>query len=425
LEKTIGEEVNFMNEQALSGVRVIDLTQFEAGPVATLSLAQMGAEVIKIERPKYGEQARMGARSVRGTQGPGADTIHFALLNPNKKSITLNMKSEEGRAILRELIKVGDVIVENFAPGTMERLGFPYEEIQKINPKIIYGAIRGYADESPYGKYPCFDGVAQAMGVVCSVTGERNGPPMQSGANLADNLSGIYLAYGIVSALFERVRTGRGQQVRINMQEVLIHTCRGAFVSQLDGGVENKRFGNKKFVNRAPHDMYPCKPRNGDGINDYVFMYVSPVPGSPQWAKFCQVIERPDWVDDPIFSDPVKRAEPENRAKMDAEITKWTTRYDKEDIMKIFCEAGVPCGAVMSTKDIAEGEVYRQNGTMVEVTHPVLGTHLTLGTPYHMSDSPFEICPSPTLGQHTDEVYHSLLGFSQEKLDALRETGVI
>lgn len=409
--------------KALEGIRVIDLTQFEAGPVATLSLAQMGADVIKIERPKFGEQARMGARSSRGTRGPGADTVHFALLNPNKKSITLNLKAEKGKDILRQLIKEGDVLVENFAPGTMEHLGFSYDEVKKINPRIIYGDIKGYADESPYGKYPCFDGVAQAMGVVCSVTGERNGPPMQSGANLADNLSGIYLAYAIVSALFERTRTDRGQYVRINMQEVLIHTCRGAFVSQFDDDIENKRFGNKKFVNRAPHDMYPCKPRDKDGLNDYVFMYVSPVPGSPQWAKFCTVIERPDWIDHPIFSDPMKRAE--HREELDAEITKWTIRYDKEEIMKIFCEAGVPCGAVLSTKDIAKDEVYHKTGTVVEVTHPVLGTHTTLGTPYHMSDSPFEIAPSPTLGQHTDEVYTNLLHMTPDQLEVLREEGII
>lgn len=409
--------------KALEGIRVIDLTQFEAGPVATLTLAQMGAEVIKIERPKFGEQARMGARSSRGTRGPGADTIHFALLNPNKKSITLDLKQEKGKQILRELIKTGDVIVENYGPGTMEKLGFPYEEIQKINPRIVYGSIKGYADESPYSKYPCFDGVAQAMGVVCSVTGERDGAPMQSGANLADNLSGIYLAYGIVSALFEREKTGRGQMVRINMQEVLIHTCRGAFVSQLDDGIENKRFGNKKFVNRAPHNMYPCKPRGEDSINDYVFMYVSPVPGSPQWAKFCTVIERPDWIEHPIFSDPMKRAE--HREEVDAEITKWTIRYDKEEIMKIFAEAGVPCGAVMSTKDIAEGEMYRRNGTIVEVEHPVLGVHQTLGNPFHLSDSEWKIEPSPTLGQHTDEIYQNLLHMSAEQIAALKEEGVI
>ncbi|MCC8059835.1 MAG: CoA transferase [Clostridiales bacterium] len=412
-----------MMGKALEGIKVIDLTQFEAGPVATLSLAQMGAEIIKVERPKYGEQARMGARSSRGTRGPGADTIHFALLNPNKKSVTLDLKKEKGKEILLDLIRQGDVIVENYAPGTMEHLGFSYDVIREINPRIIYGSIKGYADESPYGKYPCFDGVAQAMGVVCSVTGEHDGPPMQSGANLADNLSGVYLAYGIVSALYQRTMTGRGQSVRINMQEVLIHTCRGAFVSQIDDGVENKRFGNKKFVNRAPHNMYPCKPRTEDGFNDYVFMYVSPVPGSPQWSKFCSLIERPEWIDDPVFSDPMKRAE--HREELDAEITKWTRRFDKEDIMKRFADEGVPCGAVLSTKDIVEGEIYRQTGTIVEVTHPVLGTHKTLGNPFHMSDSSVEISASPTLGQDTEAVYKTYLHLSDEDLATLRAEGVI
>ena len=305
----------------------------------------------------------------------------------------------------------------------MERLGFSYEEVRALNPRIVYGSIKGYADESPYSKYPCFDGVAQAMGVVCSITGERDGAPMQSGANLADNISGVYLSHGILAALLERERTGRGQLVRINMQEVLIQTCRGAFVSQLDDGVENVRFGNKKFVNRCPHNMYPCKPRGTDGLNDYVFMYVSPVPGSPQWARFCTLIQRPDWIDDPIYSDPMKRAE--HRDKIDSEITKWTRRYDKEEVMALFAEAGIPCGAVLSTKDIAEGAIYRKAGTIVEVDHPVLGVHETLGSAFHLSDSPVEVLPSPTLGQHTEETCRNLLHMTPAQIAALQEEGVI
>ena len=412
-----------MGTKALEGVRVIDLSQFEAGPVCTLTLAQMGAEVIKIERPKYGEQARMGARSSHGTQGPGADSIHFALLNPNKKSVTLNLKTEKGRQILRELIKTGDVLVENYAPGTLARLGFSYDEVNRINPRIIYGDIKGFADGSPYGKYPCFDGVAQAMGVVCSLTGEPGGAPLESGANLADNLSGIYLACAVLSALYERERTGRGQYVRVNMQEVMIHTCRGAFVSQIDDGRVTPRLGNIKFTNRAPHNMYPCRPRGEDDGNDYVFIYVSPVPGSPQWGRFCNIIGKPEWIDDRVFSDPMKRAE--HREELDAVISAWTRGQDKETVMSLMCEAGVPCGAVLTTADIVTDEIYRETGTIVKVKHPVLGEHDTLGTPFHMSDSPFEIAPSPMLGQNTDEIYMQLLNMTQTEIAALKEEGII
>lgn len=409
--------------KALEGVRVIDLTQFEAGPVATMTLAQMGAEVLKIERPKYGEQARMGSRSSHGTAGPGADTVHFALLNANKKSVTLNFKTEQGKELLRSLIREGDVLVENFAPGTMERMGFSWAEVQKLNPRIIYGDIKGFSDDSPYGAYPCFDGVAQAMGVICSLTGEAGGPPMESGANLADNLSGIYLACGVLAALLEREKTGRGQYVRINMQEVLINTCRGAFVTQFDDNIPGSRFGNKKFKNRAPMDMYPCKPRGGDSTNDYVFLYVSPVPGGPQWERFCHFLGREDWITDPVFSDPMKRAE--HREELDAEIVRFTMQYDKEEIMKRFCDAGIPCGAVQDTADVANGEIYRRSGMVQELHHPVLGTYKTLGSPFHLSDSPTELLPSPTLGQHTDEVYTSLLHLSEGELARLRAEGVI
>ena len=412
-----------MERKALTGVRVIDMTQFEAGPVSTLTLAQMGAEVIKIERPKYGEQARMGARSSRGTQGPGADSIHFALLNPNKKSITLNVKTEKGKELLRELIKKGDVIIENFAAGTMERLGFPWEEIHRINPRIIYGTIKGYDDRSPFAKYPCFDGVAQAMGVVCSITGEHDGPPMMTGPNLADNLSGIYMATSVLAALYEREFTGRGQMVRVNMQEVVMQTCRGAFVCQFDDDQENVRWGNIKFPNRAPHNMYACKKRSEDSINDYVMIYVSPVPGSKQWPEFCNLIGKPEGIDDPVMSDPMERAK--HREEIDSVITAWTSQRDKEDVMKTMSEAGIPCGMVTSTKDIATEPFYRETKAVVEVEHPVLGKHLTLGSAWHLSDSPCEVLPSPTLGQHTEEVYKELLGIEGEELAALKAEGVI
>ena len=408
---------------ALEGIRVIDLTQFEAGPVATMTLAQLGAEVIKIERPKYGEQARMGARSSHGTQKAGSDSIHFALLNSNKKSVTLNMKTEKGKELLRALIREGDVLVENFASGTMERLGFSYEEVQKINPRIIYGSIKGFDDRSPYGKYPCFDGIAQAMGVVCSITGEHDGPPMMTGPNLADNLSGVYLTGGILAALYEREHTGRGQYVRVNMQEIVIQTCRGAFVCQFDDDEENIRWGNVKFPNRAPHNMYPCKKRSEDSINDYAMLYVSPVPGSHQWPAFCEIIGRPEWSEDPVMSDPMERAK--HREEIDAAVSEWTVQHDKEEVMRIFSEAGVPCGMVTSTRDIASEPFYRETGVVVEVEHPTLGKHLTLGSAWHLSDSPIEVLPSPTLGQHTDAVYREVLHLSDEELNALRNEGVI
>ncbi|MCQ2553428.1 MAG: CoA transferase [Clostridia bacterium] len=411
---------------ALDDIRVIDLSQFEAGPMATVHLAEMGAEIIKIEKPKVGEQTRIGARTKNGVAGPGADSIHFSLLNGNKKSIELNTKSPKGKALLFELIKTADILVENFAPGTMERLGLSYDVLKEVNPRLIVGSVKGFDDKLPYGKYPCFDGVAQAMGGVASLTGEAGGAPMQSGANLADNMSGIYLAAAILGALHERERTGLGQYVRVNMQEVIIQTCRGAYVTQFEEGHPPIRYGNKKFVNRAPHDLYPCKPREGgDGSNDYVFLYVSPVKGSPQWPKFCDFIGKPEWAEDPIMSDPVKRAEPANRQTIDDVIIAYTMQHDKEDIMKAFSDAGLPAGAILSTNDIATDPIYKEAGIIQEVDHPTLGRIPGFGSPFHMSNSEFKLEPAPTLGQHNDEIYKGILKLTDEEIAALKEEGVL
>ena len=411
-----------LNRAALEGIRVIDLSQFEAGPSCTLSLAQMGAEVIKIEQPIYGEQSRMGARIVKKPE-PGGDSVHFSLLNANKKGITLNLKDPEGKRILTELIKKGDVFVQNFAPGTIERLGFGYDAVKEINPRIVYAEVSGFHELSPYGKYPCFDGVAQAAGVVTSLTGEENGPPMQTGPNLADNLSGVYLAFGVVTALFQRNTTGKGQKVSVNMQDVCIHTSRGAFVDQIELGKESGRYGNHKFPGRAPCNMYPCKKRDENSKNDYVFIFCSTVPSSKQWPTLCRIIGREELLNDPEFATATKRAQ--HIDIVDKAISDWTTRYDKEEVMKILSEEGVPTGAVFTTKDIMEADYLRASGSVGTMHHPTLGDFDTLGTPHHLSDSCVPLEPSPTLGQHNDYVFRELLGMSDEEFDKLKAVNVI
>ena len=411
-----------MNSTALEGIRVIDVSQFEAGPSCTLALAQMGAEVIKIEQPIYGEQSRSGVRSAKKLQ-VGGDSVHFSLLNANKKGITLNLKSPEGKKILTELIKTGDVFVENFAPGTIERLGFGYDTVKEINPRIVYGAISGFHELSPYGKYPCFDGVAQAAGVVTSITGDFDGPPMQTGPNLADNLSGMYLAFGVVSALFQRNATGRGQKVSVNMQDVCIHTCRGTFVDQIELGRESGRYGNHKFPGRAPCNMYPCKKRAEDSRNDYVFIFCSTVPSSKQWPTLCRIIGHEEFLDDPEYATAMKRAE--HADIVDKAIADWTSKYDKEYVMKHLSEEGVPTGAVFTTKDIMEADYLKASGSIGTMHHPTLGDFDTLGSPHHLSDSFVPLEPSPTLGQHNEYVYKGLLKMSDEEFNKLKEANII
>jgi formyl-CoA transferase len=392
---------------ALAGVIVLDLTQFESGTVCTETLAWLGATVIKLERPGMGEQGR-----VASVDQPGVDSYHFILVNANKKSV---------KALVRRLIKHVDVFVENFRPGTIERLGFDYETVRGINPQIIYAQIKGFGADGPYASFPAFDPVGQATGGAVSITGEADGPPMRSGPNLADSGTGFHSAIGILAALYQRAVSGVGQRIEVAMQEVVINFCRSAFGRHLIDGKPADRSGNDMpMAPVSPCGVYPCQP---GGPNDYVFIYTSRWPGSPQWERLLGVIGRTDVNDDPRFATPESRYE--HRDEVDAMISAWTRQRTKFEAMEEFGRADVPAGAVLSTAELLADPYLQKRGTFVTMEHPVRGPVLMPGFPLKMSASSVPILPAPLLGQHNEEVYTSMLGIPADELERLRQDKVI
>lgn len=395
---------------ALAGLRVIDLTQFEAGTSCTQSLAWLGAEVIKVEEPARGEQGRRAS-----ADRPDADSYYFMVLNANKRSVTANLKSEKGRDLLRRLIEKGDVFIENFAPGVIERLGFGWEEVRKINPRIIYAQIKGFAEDGPYASYPAFDMIAQATGGVMSITGEPDGRPLKPGVTLGDTGAGLHLAVGILAAIIQRNRTGEGQRVTVAMQEAMINFCRIAFAAQLISGRTAQRYGNQSMIGaNAPSESYPCAP---GGPNDYCFIYTSRA-GEHQWERLLKVIGREDLKNDPRFADPHARFR--NHEALDAIIAEWTRKHDKHTVMKLMGDAGVPAGAVLDTGELVNDPHLRRREIFAEVDHPVRGKFVIPGWPVKMSASHIPVAPPPVLGADTEAVYGELLGLSKDEIAALR-----
>jgi formyl-CoA transferase len=405
-----------MTTAALDGVTVLDLTQFEAGTVCTETLAWLGANVIKVERPITGEQGRAAA-----ADWPEADSYHFILLNANKKSITANVKHPEGQALVRRLLERADVFVENFRPGTIERLGFGYEAVSSVNPRIIYAQIKGFGSDGPYASFPAFDPVGQATGGAASITGEAEGPPMRTGPNLADSGTGFHSAIAILAALYQREMTGMGQRIEVAMQDVVINYCRPTYGRQLTDGQPAERGGNEMpMAPVSPCGAYPCRP---GGPNDYVFIYTSRWPGSRQWERLLEIIGRADALEDPRFATPESRYE--HRAEVDAMISEWTSTKTKLEAMEELGHADVPAGAVLSTVELASDPYLRERGMFVTVDHPVRGAITMPGFPLKMSASSVPILPAPLLGQHNEEVYSGMLGMSPDELDRLRQSGVI
>jgi formyl-CoA transferase len=405
-----------MPTAALNGVVVLDLTQFESGTVCTETLAWLGATVLKLERPGIGEQGR-----VSSVDEPGMDSYHFILLNANKKSMTANLKHPEGKALVRRLIEHVDVFVENFRPGAIERLGFDYETVRGINPRIIYAQIKGFGTDGPYASFPAFDPVGQATGGAVSITGEADGPPMRPGPNLSDSGSGFHCAIGILAALYQRAVTGVGQRVEVAMQDVIINFCRPAFGRQLIDGKPAGRVGNEMpMAPVAPCGVYPCRP---GGPNDYVYIYTSRWPGSPQWERLLEVIGRTDVSNDPRFATPESRYE--CRDEVNEMISAWTRQKTKFEAMEELGRADVPAGAVLTTAELAADSYLQKRGTFVTMEHPVRGPVLMPGFPLKMSASSVPILPSPLLGEHNEEVYMGMLGISADEFERLRQARVI
>lgn len=399
--------------KALDQMLVLDLTQFEAGPSCTELLAFLGAEVIKIEHPEWGDMGRP-----LGTDKPGEDGHYFMLLNANKKSITLNLKSPTGREMFLKLVDQADVVVENFSPGVMERLRLDYGTLKQVNPLIIYATIKGFGTYGPYSEYKSFDMIAQATGGAFSVTGTADGPPMKPGPTLGDTGTGIHTAAGIMAAYIDRMTHGRGQKVEVSMQDAVVNFCRVKIRETYVTGEAASRMGNRT-PQTSPANVFPCKP---GGPNDYVYIFVMPTTQS-MWDNLLKVIGREELLHDARFADITQLYQYND--DIEAMVAAWTKQHTKYEVMELLGMAGVPCGACLDTKEILEDPHLRNRGMVVDVEHPTRGTFTMPGCPVQLSSSPVEVTSAPLLGQHNTEVYGKLLGLSENELHTLRQKGEV
>jgi formyl-CoA transferase len=413
--------------KALDGVRILDFTHVQSGPTCTQLLAWFGADVIKVERAGEGDATRGQLRDI-----PGVDSLYFTMLNHNKRSITLDTKKPLGKEVLETLIKDCDVLVENFAPGALDRMGFSWERIQELNPKMIVASVKGFGP-GPYEHCKVYENVAQCAGGSAATTGFDDGPPMVTGAQIGDSGSGLHLALGIVTALYQRTQTGRGQKVLTSMQDAVLNLCRVKLRDQQRlerTGVmeEYPQYPNGTFGDSVPRAgnasgggqpgwILKCKGWETDP-NAYIYF----VAQAPAWGAICRVIGKEEWISHPDYATP--RARLPRLMEIFATVEEWTKTMTKFQAMDEMNQFDIPCGPILSMKEIAEEPSLRATGTIVEVDHPERGKYLTVGNPIKLSDSPTEVERSPLLGEHTEQVL-AQLGYTGEQIAHLRSEHVI
>ncbi len=402
------------DQASLTGIRVLDLTQFEAGPSCTEALAWLGAEVIKVESPKGGDPGR------RTGATQGLDGRWFLLLNANKKSITVNLKCSQGIKLIKDMVRRADIFVENFAPGTIERLGLSYEVLREINPKIIYAQIKGFGTGSPYEGNLALDTIGQASGGSMSVTGERDGRPLRPGPSIADTGSGMLLAISILGALYRCKCTGQGARIEVAMQDAVMQFIRGAFAEHARSGRAAPRAGTKSAaVVNVPSDIYSCKP---GGPNDYIYIY--PHRNKPEhWHRLLKVIGREDLIGDPRFETAAARVQ--NEKEVDAIIANWTRQRDKHEAMRLIGAAGIPAGPVLDTLELENDPSFEDRGIMQTIEHQTHGRFKMLTWPVRCDGVTPKIKPAPLLGQHNAEVFRDWLGLDATDIETLRQDDVI
>jgi formyl-CoA transferase len=414
--------------QALKGVKILDFTHVQSGPTCTQLLAWFGADVIKVERPGVGDITRGQLLDV-----PKADSLYFTMLNHNKRSITIDSKNKKGLEILERLIKTCDVIVENFAPGAMDRMGLTWERIQELNPKIVYASVKGFGP-GPYEECKVYENVAQCTGGSASTTGFRDGPPLVTGAQIGDSGTGLHLALGIVAALFQRTHSGMGQRVTCAMQDGVLNLARvklrdqqrlahgplteySQFGEGIPFGDATPRAGNDSGGGQ-PGRILKCKGWERDP-NAYIYF----ITQAPVWEAICDVIGEPTWKTDAGYATPKARLPKLNQ--IFARIEQWTMTKTKFEAMDILNQYDIPCGPILSMKELAEDQSLRATGTVVEVDHPARGKYLSVGNPIKMSASPTVVTRSPLLGEHTDEILTKMLGYSAADVAELKSSGAI
>ena len=414
--------------KALEGIKILDFTHVQSGPTCTQLLAWFGADVIKVERPGVGDATRGQLRDI-----PDVDSLYFTMLNHNKRSIELNTKLESGKAVLERLVKTCDVLVENFAPGALDRMGFSWERIQELNPRMILASIKGFGP-GPYEDCKVYENVAQCAGGAASTTGFLGGPPLVTGAQIGDSGTGLHLAFGIVTALFHREKSGVGQKVTAAMQDGVLNLARVKLrdqqrlahgpLSEYSQHGEGIPFGDA--VPRAGNDsgggqpgrILKCKGWETDPDSYTYFITQAPV-----WKSICDVIGKPEWKDDANYATPKARLPHLN--EIFAAIEEWTMTKTKFEVMDICNAVDIPVGPILSMKEIAEEPSLRATGTIVEVDHPTRGKYLSVGNPVKLSGSPVEVLRSPLLGEHTDEILSEVLQYSADEVESIRASGAL
>jgi len=405
---------NGFGANCLAGVRVLDMTQFEAGPSCTETLAWLGVEVVKVENPKGGDPGRaFGMKS-------GNDDPYFLNFNANKKSITVNLKDPRGLQLVKDLAVKADVMIENFAPGAIERLGLGAEVIRALNPSIIYCQVKGFGEGSPYEKNLAFDMIAQACGGVMSTTGEPDGRPLKPGPSLGDTGTGMLLSISILGALYRRKGTGQGDHLQIAMQDAMMHYLRIGFSHQARTGTPAPRVGDGGASGtNPPMGIFPTK---GDGPNDYVYVFTS--RANPEhWRRLLGVIGREDLIGDARYDSPAARAE--RPAEVNDMVAAWTRRHTKHEAMEIIGAAGVPAGAVLDTMELTNDPTFEQRGIMQTIDHPTLGPFKMVGWPVRFSGRPPPVKPAPLLGANNNDVLTDWLGLGTDQLGGLRADNII
>jgi formyl-CoA transferase len=412
--------------EALKGIRILDMTHVQAGPTCSQLLAWMGADVIKFENPQ-GDATRHQLRDV-----PNADSLYFTMLNCNKRSIAVNMKSAEGKAVFVDLLQKCDIIMENFGPGVLDRFGFSWEKIHEINPRIVMGSIKGFGSSGPYADFKAYENVAQAMGGSMSTTGVPNGRPFVTGAQIGDSGTGLHLAIGLLAALRHAEKTGQGQYVEVAMMDAVMNLCRVKWRDH-----QRLTRGPLPEYSVATHHHMGAVPRAGNdsgggqmgnairckpgGTNDFIYIVVQEAVWNALARRIGPEVGMPDLATDPMFATIGERRRHQN--DMWEIIGEFALKHSKREIMGILNEINVPCGPIMSTEDLATDEHVKGRDMYVELDHPQRGKWYNIGMPIKLSASPAKIERSPLLGEHTEEVLKEVLGYDEAKLAALKTSG--
>ena len=389
---------------ALSGLRVIDMTHNQAGPACAQMLGFLGADVIKLEEPKGGDIAR----------AQNNDELFFLQFNANKRSLTLNLKTDEAKAHFKKIIAQSDVLIENFGPGALDRMGLGWKDLQQINPRLIYATIKGFGTYGPHAHMKSFEPIAQAMGGAMCVTGFADGPPTYNWPSIGDSGTGMHMAIAILAAINQRHATGRGQHVEVSMQESVLNLIRVSLREHQRNGVA-VRSGNQ-LGKTVPGTAYPCAP---GGANDWAYIYAPP----QMWPAVCKVLGRPELEQNALFKTANDRWT--NRAALDAIVTEWTSSRTKYDVMKLMGDAGVPAGACQDTAEVLADPHLKARDMIVDLEYPPRGAFKTVGCSLKLSDSPARIIRLPMLGEHTESLLGELCDVQPADVKRMKQEGVV